>query len=757
MFGAIIIKLSKDLVVFGAASLKSFFGIGKAVKDIKDLETSIKSALSSNVDLQQKILNLGNDRYNQMKLITAEIKNQQIAQRTLQKISSDLSTPAYKMGVRGTNQGLVVNPPKASAAGGYIPAVAQERKSIQKGVGGAKSGDKPVNIPNFNFGRGKKGSIVAHTGEYIVPNFGGGSGSAIFNRDMVRKMGLPEGAKKINAAGGFIPNFVEKYNKTRTLEEARTYWKKAKKETAIAAFENPNTSENDLIGASETLAKAKSLTYDFDASKFQFGNGMGIGLVALQNEAAGTMGRGRLTSDTSNIQDKLNAIGVPNLSKVLESKFRERNLNPNLFQGVKADVLTAKPNIAFENIKIGSVNALRGQYASDTFKDFQQTVNQLFARPIADLGNMMFGRALGTVQSGKVEDKYIFGKDILGGIFESATQFYIKGVDSLPSFQDGESNRNQRFDFPMANKEEAERLNSLFFKNGGVGIAEAKLTANASTLNSVVTKGLDNPEVINQMKKQIVAKNMLSKAEGFIPNFVSQSSLMGEGVFGKFYKLKGDVGVKRFKTKTDRGEPRTNVDNDITEEYAVGKLLAENSLIPGITAPKIFGTLEESLRRKSIRKQIISDKLAKNAIGGGESYAFGGIMSELLSGKGLHMDYLHGANYTINSAGENAVKQDNSYLSFWSEDRYTAKNKSFMQNFSSKGGIANIIDAGFATVSYPNLEAKLQQYATTSSQMKTAANGFIPNFVDPKTELSKLIYQFVDSGRRFPEVPGMDI
>ena len=38
-----------------------------------------------------------------------------------------------------------------------------------------------------------------------------------------------------------------------------------------------------------------------------------------------------------------------------------------------------------------------------------------------------------------------------------------------------------------------------------------------------------------------------------------------------------------------------------------------------------------------------------------------------------------------------------------------------------------------------------------------AANGFIPNFVDPKTELSKLIYQFVESGRRFPEVAGMDI
>ena len=33
LFGAIILKLSKDLVQFGFASLKAFFGIGKAAKE----------------------------------------------------------------------------------------------------------------------------------------------------------------------------------------------------------------------------------------------------------------------------------------------------------------------------------------------------------------------------------------------------------------------------------------------------------------------------------------------------------------------------------------------------------------------------------------------------------------------------------------------------------------------------------------------------------------------------------------------------
>ena len=522
LFAAIIVKLSKDLVVFGAQSLKSFFGIGKAAKDIKDLETSIKSALASNVDLQEQILKLGNDRYSQMKLITAEIQKQEVAQRTLQKISSDLSNPAYRLGVRAGEQGLRVNAPKKNAAEGYIPAVSQEKQNIRKGVGGAKSGDKPVMLENFNFGGGKKGSIVAHTGEYIVPNFGGSSGSAIFNRDMVRKMGLPSGARKINAAGGFIPNFAESYDKNRSLDKARAYFGKAKDTTIFQAFKNPNTPDNDLIAASEALAKRRDTAYKFNAEQFQFDNGMGIGLVSLQNSGSGNKGMATLTSNDPNIQSVLTEIGVPNLAKIVESKFKEQNIDPKLFRGVKENVLQAKPNISFENIKIGSVDNLKGQFRDDTFKDFQQTVNRLFARPISDLGNELFGSALGSVPSGDVSDKYIFGKDVLGSIFESATQFYIKGAGNLPSFQDGEATRSQRFDFPMTDPEEAKRLNNLFFKGGGVGIAEAKLTANSSTLNSIVSKSLNDERVKDAMKKQIASGSKVSMAGGFIPNFFEE-------------------------------------------------------------------------------------------------------------------------------------------------------------------------------------------------------------------------------------------
>ncbi len=208
LFGGIILKLSKDLVQFGFSSLKTFFGIGKATQEIASVEKSINTILATNVGLQQQLFQLEGNRAGQLKAITDALIQQEAVIRRSASISKELAAPSYQAGLRATSGGLRINP-KTNAAEGYIPAVAKESADIFNGVGGARSGDKPVVIPNFNFGGGKKGSIVANTGEYAIPNFAGGTGTAIFNRDMVQKMGLPAGAKKITAAGGFIPNFAQ--------------------------------------------------------------------------------------------------------------------------------------------------------------------------------------------------------------------------------------------------------------------------------------------------------------------------------------------------------------------------------------------------------------------------------------------------------------------------------------------------------------------------------------------------------------------
>jgi TP901 family phage tail tape measure protein len=210
LFGGIILKLSKDLVQFGFASLKTFFGIGKAAKEVQSIEGAISQILARNVDLQQQLFAKEGNRAAQLKIITSALIEQEAILRRSSAISAGLAAPLYNVGGRATDSGLRLGGGKSAgnSAGGYMPAVAKESAAIKQGVGGARSGDKPVVIPNFNFGGGKKGTMVAHSGEYIVPNFNGSGGSAVFNRRMVQSMGLPSGAKKIGAAGGFVPNFA---------------------------------------------------------------------------------------------------------------------------------------------------------------------------------------------------------------------------------------------------------------------------------------------------------------------------------------------------------------------------------------------------------------------------------------------------------------------------------------------------------------------------------------------------------------------
>lgn len=95
---------------------------------------------------------------------------------------------------------------KGGAAGGYLP-IGDEAGAIAAHVGGAPSSAQPVVLRDFAFGGGQHGTIVANSSEWEVPNFANG-GSAIFNRDMISRLGLPAGARPI-AAQGYVPNAAE--------------------------------------------------------------------------------------------------------------------------------------------------------------------------------------------------------------------------------------------------------------------------------------------------------------------------------------------------------------------------------------------------------------------------------------------------------------------------------------------------------------------------------------------------------------------
>ena len=206
IFGLLLYKLSKQLLKFGVDSFKTFLGLNKEAQKLQSIQAQIVQTLIGDKSIREQILKIENSSLSaeNKRAQQAEFFNKALRERValtsqLNKVSVGVS-PLIRSGA--TKRG----------AGGFLP-IGAEQKDINSGVGGASSGAKPVVIPNFAFGNGKKGTMVANSSEYIVPNFAGG-GSAIFNQDMVKSMGLPSGAKKINAAGGFIPNFAAKKGKT---------------------------------------------------------------------------------------------------------------------------------------------------------------------------------------------------------------------------------------------------------------------------------------------------------------------------------------------------------------------------------------------------------------------------------------------------------------------------------------------------------------------------------------------------------------
>jgi TP901 family phage tail tape measure protein len=204
IFSAGLFKLSRLVFSGAAAQLKSVLTLSKENENILENQRRVASVLASQDPAIQKLIAGSKTRLELERNILSVINQETAALTFSNNLSRSVATSITK-GRVGTR----------TAAGGYIPDMAAEKLAVMQGVGGAPSSAKPVVVPNFNMGGGRRGTIVANDSEYMVPNFAGGS--AIFNRDMIEKFGLPKGARKI-AAGGFIPNFANKLRFYRNKE-----------------------------------------------------------------------------------------------------------------------------------------------------------------------------------------------------------------------------------------------------------------------------------------------------------------------------------------------------------------------------------------------------------------------------------------------------------------------------------------------------------------------------------------------------------
>jgi hypothetical protein len=209
---------------------------------------------------------------------------------------------------------------------------------------------------------------------------------------------------------------------------------------------------------------------------------------------------------------------------------------------------------------------------------------------------------------------------------------------------------------------------------------------------------------------------------GYIPNFAKGEKL-GQGLYGSFYKLRNNIGVKRFDTTLSEAiaNSKKGIDNTIALEYRVAKKLSENKELEsvGITAPKVIGTLENSIKRKRIGKEVVTGSLLGN-VRGVDRGLIGDVLlgiDDLVSEGEFESRDLHNENVMINNKGAELLKKyTQKYGSRFKEmleDDDLNRTQKLFSAFARRGGRFSIIDPGMFVEKGSNY-----------------SKGYIPNFAN---------------------------
>jgi hypothetical protein len=287
------------------------------------------------------------------------------------------------------------------AAEGYMPTVMAEADDIKKGVGGARSSDRPVVIPNFAFGKGKTGTMVAHTGEYIVPNFASG-GSAIFNRDMVKTMGLPEGARKIGAAGGFIPNFAIKGENRGDFKTSLIPTLDEKEKTLVERMYKKNVSldlrdaskvdqllsgigRGSIDGPIDQNAK-KQLLSKINAQRSGRQEQISSTILKLDADSFGGLALVSVSGATEGIATAKGKLSPAEKALVDGIIYKQDEKSK---KGAKIE--SSFTHATMSNVKTRSLKYLEGTH-EEKQKQFRQKTKDLFIPPLLELGKSLIDR-----------------------------------------------------------------------------------------------------------------------------------------------------------------------------------------------------------------------------------------------------------------------------------------------------------------------------------------------------------------------------
>lgn len=189
--GVAVAKLAYNFAKFAKDATNDLFLFSKSVREQEKLEASIGQLLSQNKGLLDGINNTEQGRLLLAHRVADAYERQLNASMAMSQIAKSATARVYNDGFRVTKEGVRR---QGRAAGGYLAGLINgEMKDVKNGVGGASPDSKILVIPNFPYGGGKKGLMVANSSESFVKS---GDGYSILNKNMA-------GGR---AAGGFLKN-----------------------------------------------------------------------------------------------------------------------------------------------------------------------------------------------------------------------------------------------------------------------------------------------------------------------------------------------------------------------------------------------------------------------------------------------------------------------------------------------------------------------------------------------------------------------
>lgn len=504
------------------------------------------------------------------------------------------------------------NAPKTHAADGYLPALAQEKAAVSKGVGGASASARAVVIPNFAFGQGKRGALVANTDEYIVPNYANTGASAIFNPKMVQKYGLPEGAQKITsgtAAAGFVPSFA----KPQTDSEAfKRFFAGSKVTNAkggpLSVFHG---SVATGIKVFDPQAKAVRKRTGPDGTYFTSDVGSAVSYTRAPGKSNGK--RGELTEAFLSLKNPLDITteikllteqGVP-FSQAKAKALQK--LDPSKHDGVifRGNDYNPDEYVAFRPEQIKSATRNRGTF-DPTNPDITAAHGHI---PSAASGttpaNAALSRAAVKAPSGVVPN---FANTPFSKYLSAIDPSYLKRFLELEK----KDPKLGEFLRKAVDQKDAKAIHGFQEYLGGKHVQS---TPSAYGLDTTTYFDLDDePEVIRAKAKEVFERFKMKSpfdnaARGLIPNFAGPMGLrrgalqVGEGVFGRALKSPDPINVDGSKTSVMFKDFKPDGEKEalIRREYAISQLSREL----GLPVARVYGSAKRSADRGGLYKEFI--------------------------------------------------------------------------------------------------------------------------------------------------------